>query len=153
MRPLAVIGLSTVAGLVMGSVAVLIARRSGSATLGRAPSVDVPYVTNIEKATLKNNCFRKVLTTSPHSQLVLMAIKPKKSIGMEVHPHTDQFIRIEQGQGTALLDNRAYKIADGSAVTIPAGTHHNIINTSQSLPLKLYTIYSPAKHAPDAREC
>lgn len=120
--------------------------------LAGVASVNVPYVTNIEQATLKNKYYRKVLTTSPHSQLVLMALKPKEAIGMEMHSDTDQFLRVERGTGKAILDGRTYRLHDGSAVTVPAGTRHNIINTSPSEPLKLYTIYSPAKHAPGTLE-
>lgn len=99
---------------------------------------------NIEAETENNSFFRKVLFTGPNSQLVVMSLKPGEDIGMEVH-EVDQFIRIEIGDGVAILDNAENKIADGDAVVIPAGTHHNIINTGETA-MKLYTIYSPAEH-------
>lgn len=104
------------------------------------------YVINIEKETIENNNFRKVLYTSKHSQLVLMALKPNEEIGMEVHPDNDQFFRFEKGQGKCIIDGNEYEIKDGSAVVVPAGAQHNIINISASDELKLYTIYSPAHH-------
>jgi len=102
------------------------------------------YVENIEKLALENENFRKVLYTATHSQLVLMSIQPGEDIGEEVH-ELDQFLRIESGMGRAVLDGVAHDIADGSAVVVPAGTRHNIINTG-SQPLKLYTLYSPPEH-------
>lgn len=102
------------------------------------------YVVNIEKATKENGNFRKVLYTAKNSQLVLMTLKPGEDIGEEVHT-LDQFIRVEEGEGKAVLDDVEHKIEDGSAVVIPAGTKHNIINTSDS-EIKLYTIYSPPEH-------
>lgn len=104
------------------------------------------FVQNIEKATLDNNNFRKVLYTSKHSQLVLMSLAPSEEIGMEVHQDNDQFFRFEKGQGQCIIDGNEYEITDGSAVVVPAGAQHNIINVSGSEPLKLYTIYSPAHH-------
>ena len=101
---------------------------------------------NIEEATLENNNFRKVLYTAKHSQLVLMSLLPKEDIGMEVHPDNDQFFRFEKGQGKCLIDGHEYPVTDGSAIIVPAGADHNIINTSNSESLKLYTIYSPANH-------
>jgi len=102
------------------------------------------YVTNIEKDTKENTNFRKVLYTAPNSQLVLMTLKPGKEIGMEVHK-LDQFFRFEEGQGKVVLDGVEHEVQDGSAVVIPAGTNHNVINTGSS-DLKLYTIYSPPEH-------
>ena len=101
---------------------------------------------NIEKDTVKNKNFRKVLYTSKHCQLVLMSLKPKEEIGMEVHPDNDQFLRFEKGKGRCLIDGHSYKLEDGVAVIVPAGAKHNIINTSATEELKLYTIYSPAHH-------
>lgn len=103
------------------------------------------YITNIEKDTLENELYRKVLYTAPNSQLVLMSIKPGEEIGEEVHK-LDQFIRIEAGEGKAVLNGEEQKIGDGSAVVIPAGTNHNVINTSTDKDLKLYSIYSPPEH-------
>jgi mannose-6-phosphate isomerase-like protein (cupin superfamily) len=101
---------------------------------------------NIEKETLENTNFRKVLYTSKHSQLVLMSLKPNEEIGMEVHPDNDQFFRFEKGTGKCIIDGNAYELGDGSVIIVPAGAQHNIINTSQTDDLKLYTIYSPAHH-------
>lgn len=104
------------------------------------------FVSNIEKDTLDNKNFRKVLYTAKHSQLVLMSLAPKEEIGMEVHPDNDQFFRIEKGQGKCIIDGNEYEIKDGTAVIVPAGSQHNVINVSESDELKLYTIYSPAHH-------
>ena len=104
------------------------------------------YLTNIEKRTLDNTCFREVLFTGPHAQLVVMALGPGEEIGMETHADVDQFIRGEAGRGTAILDGKEHTLEDGSAIVIPAGTKHNIINASRSEPLKLYTLYSPPEH-------
>lgn len=105
------------------------------------------YANNIEKDTLENENFRKVLFTGPKSQLVVMSILPGEEIGNEVHSDVDQFIRIEQGQAKAIFNNgeNEYDLEDDYAIVIPAGTWHNIINTG-SEKLKLYTIYSPANH-------
>lgn len=104
------------------------------------------HTTNIEKDTLENNNFRKVLYTGKHSQLVLMSLAPKEEIGMEVHEENDQFFRFEKGQGKCIIDGNEYDIGDGVAIVVPAGAQHNIINTSDTEELKLYTIYSPAHH-------
>ena len=101
---------------------------------------------NIEKDTLENGNFRKVLYTGKHSQLVLMSLKPKEEIGMEVHPDNDQFFRFEKGQGKCIIDGNEYDLQDGSAIVVPSGAQHNIINVSETEDLKLYTIYSPAHH-------
>jgi len=103
-------------------------------------------VINIMEETLGNENFRKVLATNKHSQLVVMTLQPGEEIGMEVHPNVDQFIRIEKGIGLAILDGENFEIADDYAVVIPAGTEHNIVNTSSSETMKLYTIYSPPEH-------
>lgn len=104
------------------------------------------FNTNIEKETLENNNFRKVLYTSKHSQLVLMSLLPKQDIGMEVHSDNDQFFRFEKGEGKCIIDGNEYPLTDGSVIVVPAGAEHNIINTSETEDLKLYTIYSPAHH-------
>lgn len=101
---------------------------------------------NIEKMTLENTDFRKVLYTAKHSQLVLMSLRPNEEIGMEVHAENDQFFRFEKGHGKCVIDNNEYSIEDGSVMVVPAGANHNIINTSGTEELKLYTIYSPAHH-------
>jgi mannose-6-phosphate isomerase-like protein (cupin superfamily) len=104
------------------------------------------YIDNIEKLSLENNNFRKVLYTAKHSQLVLMSLAPGEEIGMEVHPDQDQFLRIEKGTGKAVVDGVEHALEDGSAVIVPAGAQHNIVNASSTEPLKLYTIYSPPHH-------
>ena len=104
------------------------------------------YVTNIEKLSLANNDFRRVLFTDPNTQLVLMALKPGEDIGLETHDHVDQFFRVEAGRGTAILNGKKHDLDNGSAVVVPAGTQHNIVNASKTDPLKLYTIYSPPQH-------
>jgi len=101
---------------------------------------------NIEEATLDNNYFRKVLYSGQHSQLVLMSLRPGEDIGSEIHADNDQFFRFEKGQGKCIIDGHEYLVQDGSAVIIPAGAEHNIINVSETEDLKLYTIYSPAHH-------
>lgn len=106
----------------------------------------VGFVEDIEKATLENENFRKVLFTGPNSQLVVMAVAPGDDIGMEVHEEHDQFIRIEEGEASAILNGEEHPMEDDFAVVIPAGTEHNIVNTSSEKVLKLYTIYSPPEH-------
>lgn len=104
------------------------------------------FNSNIEQLTLENANFRKVIFTGEHSQLVLMSLKPNEEIGLETHQNVDQFFRFEQGTGKVIIDGEESNVQDGSAVIIPAGSEHNIINTSDSEELKLYTIYSPANH-------
>ncbi len=103
------------------------------------------YITNIEETTKENNNFRKVLYTGKNSQLVVMSIAPGDEIGEEIHD-LDQFIRIEQGEGRAILDGVEHEVKDDFAIVVPAGANHNIINTSEEKPLKLYTVYSPPEH-------
>jgi mannose-6-phosphate isomerase-like protein (cupin superfamily) len=103
------------------------------------------YIIDIESAAKENTDFRRVLYTAKNSQLVLMSLKPKEEIGMEVH-HLDQFFRVDGGEGLAVLDGVEHKIANGSAIVVPAGANHNIINTSETEDLKLYTVYSPPNH-------
>ena len=104
------------------------------------------YKDNIERLTLANNDFRQVLYTAEHCQLVLMSLLPNQEIGMEVHKDNDQFFRFEKGEGKVIIDGNEYTVGDGDAVIVPAGSNHNVINTSASEALKLYTIYSPAHH-------
>lgn len=101
---------------------------------------------NIEKETLENANFRKVLYTGKNSQLVLMSLKPNEEIGMEVHSDNDQFFRFEAGTGKVVIDGNEYMVEDGSAIVVPAGAEHNVMNTSDNEELKMYTIYSPAHH-------
>lgn len=102
------------------------------------------YVKNIENITIRNDDFRQVLYTAKNCQLVIMALKPKEEIGMEVHT-LDQFFRVEEGTGEAVLDGIHTAISAGFAVLVPAGTNHNIINTGK-VPMKLYTLYAPPNH-------
>lgn len=110
-----------------------------------------PYVVNLEQATKQNKNYRTALWTGKHLQLTLMSIKVGGDIGVEVHPVIDQFIRIEQGQGIAQMGpsknnlNFQQRVSDGSAIFIPAGTWHNVVNTG-NVPLKLYSIYAPPQH-------
>jgi mannose-6-phosphate isomerase-like protein (cupin superfamily) len=104
------------------------------------------YIANIEKLTLTNENFRQVLYTSQHQQLVVMSLLPNEDIGMETHATTDQFLRIEKGDGKVVMNGEEHIVTDGSAFIVPAGTKHNVINTSSEHPLKLYTVYSPPHH-------
>jgi len=104
------------------------------------------YSINIEDKTLDNENFREVLYTGPHSQLVVMTLKPGEEIGLETHDDRDQFIRVEEGECFAILGGQEYELEDGTAIVIPAGTEHNVINTSDDEKLRLYTVYSPAEH-------
>ena len=109
------------------------------------------YISNIEQLTVENKNFRKVLYTGQFSQLVLMSLLPGEEIGNEVHD-VDQFFRFEQGQGKVVLNGvngtvgEEHPVTDGSAVIVPAGTWHNIINTSATTSLKLYSLYCPPHH-------
>ncbi len=102
------------------------------------------FVKDIEGLAVRNDEFRRVLYTAKHCQLVVMALKPKEEIGAEVHT-LDQFFRVEEGSGEAVLDGIRTAIRAGFAVVVPAGTNHNILNTG-SVPLKLYTLYAPPNH-------
>ena len=110
-----------------------------------------PFVTNIDKATRQNRNFRTALWTGRHLQLTLMSIPTGGEIGLEIHPETDQFVRIESGNGMVMMGpaknrlNFQRPVSDGYAVFVPAGTWHNIINTGNR-PLKIYTIYAPPHH-------
>jgi mannose-6-phosphate isomerase-like protein (cupin superfamily) len=104
------------------------------------------YSINIEEKTLAGNNFREVLYTTKRSQLVIMTLQAGEEIGLEHHEGHDQFIRVEQGEGVAILDGEKHVLEDGVAVVIPAGTEHNVINTSSSEPLRLYTLYTPPEH-------
>lgn len=103
------------------------------------------FVTNIEQVTLENEDFRRVLYTAKHCQLVVMSIPALSDIGEEVHD-VDQFIRIEEGEGQSILDGVERDLTDGSVIIIPAGVKHNIMNTSKSDALKLYSVYAPPHH-------
>ena len=118
------------------------------------PSMDqgpAPFVTDIEKMTRQNSNYRTALWTGPHLQLTLMCIPSGSEIGLEVHPDTDQFLRIESGSGMTVMGSSKNRlscrqpVSDGCAIFVPAGTWHNIVNTG-TCPLKLYTIYAPPHH-------
>lgn len=104
------------------------------------------FKSNIEKDTIKNKNFRKVLYSGSHLQLVLMSLKPKEEIGLETHKENDQFFRFEAGRGRVEIDGNKYTVKDGDAVIIPAGAKHNVTNTSATEDLKMYTIYAPPHH-------
>jgi mannose-6-phosphate isomerase-like protein (cupin superfamily) len=105
------------------------------------------YVGSIEKATLNNPFFRQVLFTGKHSQLVVMCLQPGEDIGEEVHENVDQFFRLEEGNAKFVFNRKEeHVVGNGDAVVVPAGTRHNIINTSSTSALRLYTVYSPPNH-------
>ncbi|NLY33878.1 MAG: cupin domain-containing protein [Alcaligenaceae bacterium] len=103
------------------------------------------FVDNIEKLTVDNEHYRKVLYTGKNLQLVLMTLQPGEEIGEEVHETHDQFLRIEEGKGTLYLDGATHQVEDDFAIIVPAGALHNVVNTG-TVPLKLYTIYGPPEH-------
>jgi len=104
------------------------------------------FVADIEKETVQNTDFRRVLYTGKFSQLVLMSLKPGEEIGEETHDDVDQFFRFEQGEGKVVIDDVSHAVKDGSAVVVPSGAKHNVLNTSKTADLRLYTIYSPPEH-------
>ncbi len=101
---------------------------------------------NIEELTEENSSFRRVLYTGQNVQLVLMSLLPGEDIGMEVHDDTDQFFRFEEGEGTVIINETEYQVKDDDAVVVPAGSRHNVINTSDTEPLRFYTVYAPPHH-------
>ncbi len=106
-----------------------------------------PYVGSIERATIQNHNFRRVIFTGAHEQLVLMCLKPGEELGNEVHASVDQFFRIEAGEAMFVFGGKErHQVGAGEAVVVPAGTLHNVVNTSLTKPLQLYTIYSPPQH-------
>lgn len=106
----------------------------------------VGYVDNIEEATMQNSNFRQVLYTGKYCQLVVMNLKPGEEIGMEVHETVEQFFRIEEGEGKVIMNGEETEFKGEFAIIVPAGTQHNVINTSPDRVLKLYTVYSPPNH-------
>jgi mannose-6-phosphate isomerase-like protein (cupin superfamily) len=105
------------------------------------------FSTNIEETTLENRNYREVLFTAPHSQLVVMTLRPGEEVGLERHDTGDQFFRVEAGEGEAIIDGEKHRLTDGTAVIVPSGAEHNIVNTSKTQSLRFYTIYSPPQHA------
>jgi mannose-6-phosphate isomerase-like protein (cupin superfamily) len=104
------------------------------------------FVADIEEETTKNMDFRRVLYTGKYCQLVLMCLKPREEIGEETHDDVDQFFRFEEGKGAVVIDGVRHAVKNGSAVIVPCGAKHNVVNTSMTSNLKLYTIYSPPEH-------
>lgn len=109
------------------------------------------YINTLEEITEQNESFRKVLYTGSYCQLVVMSLKPGEDIGTEVHHTVDQFFRVEDGEGTVIMDGEETSFRNGHGIIVPAGTEHNIINTSKDKTLKLYTLYAPPNH-PDKTE-
>jgi mannose-6-phosphate isomerase-like protein (cupin superfamily) len=103
------------------------------------------FVENIEEQTVENHDFRRVIYTGEHAQLVLMTLQPGEEIGEEVHEGIDQFFRVETGTGEVVIDSRRTPIEDGTAIVVPSGARHNVMNTGPA-PLRLYTLYSPPHH-------
>ncbi|AZK49146.1 cupin domain-containing protein [Paenibacillus lentus] len=118
---------------------------------GNRDSGPNPFVVNIEQATELNNTYRTVLWTGNHFQLTVMSINAGDDIGLEVHPTTDQFIRIEEGQGVVQMGDSkenldfVRNVYEDYAIVIPAGKWHNLKNTGNK-PLKVYVIYAPPEH-------
>ena len=106
----------------------------------------IGFLVNIEEKTRTNTFFRQVLYTGQHEQVVVMSLQPNEDIGEEIHEIVDQFLRIEEGGGKVIMNGEEHVIKDGDAFVVPAGTKHNVINTSSEKALKLYTIYSPPHH-------
>lgn len=104
------------------------------------------YIDNIEDRTKENSNFRKVLYTGTHMQLVVMSLKPGEDIGVEVHDSVDQFFRVEQGQGKVVMNGEESEVKEEMVFIVPAGVEHNVINTSETADLKIYTIYAPPNH-------
>lgn len=107
--------------------------------------VEPGFVTDIEKDTVENTNYRKVLFTTELTQLVIMSLKPGEEIGEEVHDG-DQFFRFDAGEGEIVMNGKAQIVEDGDAAVVPSGVKHNVINTSETEDLKLYAIYSPPQH-------
>lgn len=106
----------------------------------------IGFVGSIEKLALSNSNFRQVVYTGQHAQLVVMSLEPSEDIGLETHEVVDQFLRIEKGEAKVILNGEERVVKDGDAVIVPAGVAHNVINTSSTDQLKLYTVYSPPHH-------
>ena len=115
-------------------------------------SIGKPFHGNLHKETSANPYYRKVIYTDPKMQLVYMSLDPSQEIGMEIHHTATQFIRVEKGEGEAIIDGKKYKLHDDDAIIVPLGAEHNIKNKSRLRKLKLYTIYSPPRHSPDTIE-
>ena len=121
-------------------------KESGNKKTGDHKTVKSGFVANIEEETRKNTDFRRVLYTGENCQFVLMCLKPMEDIGMETHDTIDQFFRFEEGKGSVVINGKEHAVKDGGGVIVPCGAAHNVINTSKTTALKLYTIYSPPNH-------
>jgi len=119
---------------------------SGPAKNRSLQTMKIGFVADIEKETKENTDFRRVLYTGEKSQFVLMCLRPMEDIGMETHNDIDQFFRFEEGHGTVVINGKEHAVKDGSGVIVPCGSKHNVLNTSKTDVLKLYTIYSPPNH-------
>ena len=119
---------------------------SGHAKNPSPQTMKIGFVADIEKETKKNTDFRRVLYTAEKSQFVLMCLQPMEDIGMETHNDIDQFFRFEEGHGTVVINGKEHAVKDGSGVIVPCGSKHNVLNTSKTDVLRLYTIYSPPNH-------
>ncbi len=104
------------------------------------------FYSKLEEETVSNTDFRRVLYTNDQIQLVLMSLKPGEEIGLETHPDNDQFFRFDAGEGKVVINASTYEVGDGDAIIVPKGAEHNVINTSETMDLKFYTIYAPAHH-------
>jgi mannose-6-phosphate isomerase-like protein (cupin superfamily) len=114
--------------------------------IGQVKEMKKGFAANLEEETTKNTDFRRVLYTGKFSQLVLMCLRPMEDIGEETHDDVDQFFRFEEGEGVVVIDGVKNVVKDGSGVIVPSGAKHNVVNTSKTKNLKLYTIYSPPEH-------
>ena len=115
-------------------------------------SLRTPYSANLERLTKMSKWYRRVLFTTKHMQLVIMSLPPLEDIPEEIHKSTTQFIRVEEGDGLAVVDGKRYKLTDGICIVIPAKAKHHILNTSEYKTLKLYTIYSPPHHPRNTKQ-
>ena len=132
-------------GVALGLLAACAGTPEAETAVLPAPPPGGGYIADIDDETVDNADYRRVLVTGSHSQLVLMTLRPGEDIGVETHEHGDQFIRVEAGTGRATLDGRVYPLRPGTAIVIPAGVAHNVINTGSS-PLQMYVVYSPPEH-------
>ena len=114
--------------------------------MGMLLSTKYGFKGEIEKMTLENKDFRRVIYTAAHCQIVLMSLAPSEDIGFEIHKTGDQFFRFESGEGRVVINGHDYAVRAGEAVVVPAGARHNVTNASATEPLKMYTIYAPPHH-------
>ncbi len=107
------------------------------------------FVTNIEQDSIENKDFRRVLYTTKDMQIVVMSISPGEDVGLEIHKNIDQFFRVEEGEGRVIFNGKEFLVKKGFAFVVPQGTKHNIVNTSLTKDLKIYTVYAPPRHKKD----